>query len=252
MVGDDKAMNESLESKVAIVTGGSHGYGTGIAASLKKSGCRVYTTGRDLEALQKISQENQVKAIQADVTEPRDWDKLVNGVLEEEGRVDILVNNAGAGVAIKELERQTDDEISRAISTNLTGAIYGCRRVVGIMKEQKSGIIINIASVCAENAWPTWSVYSAAKAGIVQFSKCLYTELRESNIRVTAIIPSWGDTRFSEASNIKGAESDPSLSPRIMKPADMGDLVVSICQLPSHLVVPYLRVQPLVQEFNPM
>ncbi|MCK4626013.1 MAG: SDR family oxidoreductase [Phycisphaerae bacterium] len=243
-------MAENLSGLVAVVTGGSRGYGEGIAESLKNRGAEVWITGRDEEALKATAEKLGVRAVRADVTAPADWDRLFDDVLKAAGRLDILVNNAGAGVRVAPVAEQTDDEIFRSISVNLTGAILGCRRAAAVMKKQKSGTIVNISSICATEAWPGWAVYSAAKAGMVQFSKCLYAELREASVRVTTVIPSWGATQFSQASDI------PQLDERqrrlAIQPADIGELVAQICSLPSHLEVLDLTVLPMIQEIVPL
>ncbi len=90
-----------LKDKVAIVTGGSKGYGKGIAKVLKDNGCRVWIFSSNLESLKLSADELGVKYSICDITVPEDWDKAIKTVLDSENRIDILVNNAGAGVAIK-------------------------------------------------------------------------------------------------------------------------------------------------------
>ncbi len=243
-------MAESLSGLIAIVTGGSRGYGEGIAESLAKRGAEVWITGRDEEVLKATATRLGARAVRADVTVPADWDRLFDDVLKSAGKLDILVNNAGAGVRIAPVAEQTDDEIFQSISVNLTGAILGCRRAGPVMKKQKSGTIVNISSVCATEAWPGWAVYSAAKAGMVQFSKCLYAELREASVRVTTVIPSWGATDFHQASNIP--QGDEQQRSRAIQPGDIGEIVAQICSLPAHLEVLDMTVLPTIQEIVPL
>ncbi len=243
-------MAENLSELIAVVTGGSRGYGAGIAESLKKRGADVWITGRDEDALKAAAGRLGVRALRADVTVPADWDRLFDEVLKAAGRLDILVNNAGAGVRVAPVAEQTDDEISRSIAVNLTGAILGCRRAAPLMKKQKSGTIVNISSICATEAWPGWAVYSAAKAGMLQFSKCLYAELREASVRVTSVIPSWGATEFQQASDI--APLSDEQRKRSIQPGDIGELVAHICSLPSHLEVLDMTVLPMIQEIVPL
>jgi NAD(P)-dependent dehydrogenase (short-subunit alcohol dehydrogenase family) len=239
-----------LKGKSAIVTGGSRGYGTGIAEALKRRGVAVWVTGRDEVNLQAAAEKIGVQSIRADVSSSEDWDHVVEEVVERHGRIDILVNNAGGGIKIAPLQNQSDAEIEESVMINLTGAILGCRRVVPLMTREKSGTIINISSVCAREAWPGWSVYSAAKAGLVQFSRCLYTEVRDSGVRITSLIPSWGATNFLRAANLQGF--DPDTASRAIQPGDLGDVVVTICTLPPHLVIEDLVLWPLVQKVEPL
>jgi NAD(P)-dependent dehydrogenase (short-subunit alcohol dehydrogenase family) len=240
----------NLSGKTAIVTGGSKGYGSGIAEALRQKGVNVWITGRDELALISAAGRLGVNWLVADVTSPTDWDRLFDVVLAEGGGLDILVNNAGAGLRIAPLTDLTDDEILRSISVNLTGAVLGCRRAAKVMARQGSGTIINVSSACQNHAWPGWSVYSAAKAGLAQLTNCLYTELREKGVRVTTLVPSWGATEFLEAANLN--PFGPELAAECIQPEELGDLVATICELPPHLEIQDLTVWPLVQKVEPL
>jgi NAD(P)-dependent dehydrogenase (short-subunit alcohol dehydrogenase family) len=244
-------MNSELSNQVAIVTGGAKGYGAGITEALKRRGVNVWITGRDEKRLKEIAGKLNVHAVKADVTKPGDWDRLFDTVLKAgNGRLDILINNAGAGIKIAPTAEQTDQEIEESIAVNLTGAIFGSRRAAAIMCRQKSGTIINISSVCAREAWPGWAIYSAAKGGLIQFSKCLYTELRSAGVRVTSVIPSWGATEFSRAAGLSG--HDQETNAKCIQPVELGELIVNICALPPHLEIQDITVWPLVQEVMPL
>jgi len=236
--------------QVAIVTGGAKGYGAGIAAALKERGVHVWATGRDETALGSIGKELGVRTLRADVTSAEDWDALCDAVMQEHNRLDILVNNAGAGIRIAPAAELTDEEIRQCLAVNLAGPMLGCRRVAGIMKEAGSGTIINVSSVCQDKAWPGFAAYSAAKAGLAQFSKCLYTELREHGVRVTTLVPSWGATGFGEAAGLPPRSAD--LAAKCIQPRELGELVATVCELPAHLEIQDLTLWPLVQEVVPL
>lgn len=237
-----------LKDRKIIVTGGSEGYGRGIAYVLKKAGANVLITGRNLEKLRKTAKELSVDCIQADVSSGKDWDAL----LKAAGDIDVLVNNAGSGGKIALVCEQDDEAIISTINTNLTGVILGCSRAARVMIPRKKGTIINISSVCALYAWPSWSVYTAAKAGLAKFSHGLYTELRPHNIRVTCLTPSWGQTSFNNAANISGASENPALSDKCISPEELGNIVKSIIETPDHLAIPDVTVQPMIQDISPM
>ncbi|OPZ26913.1 MAG: putative oxidoreductase [Lentisphaerae bacterium ADurb.BinA184] len=244
----------TLEGKAAVVTGGSKGYGRGIAGALAAAGARVWITGRSETALGEAAAATGAAAIRADATSPGDWDRVFKTVLNAAGRLDILVNNAGGGVRIAPMDEQTDEAIAESIALNLTGVLYGCRRAAPVMKRQGGGIIINVSSGCALHAWPGWAPYSAAKAGLNQFSHCLYTELRASGVRVTTVTPYWGATDFTQAAGI--AHVHPAATPEIrrqcIQPQEMGSLVVNLCAMPPHLEVPDIVIQPTVQPIEPL
>ncbi|MEQ1854403.1 MAG: SDR family oxidoreductase [Chthoniobacteraceae bacterium] len=241
-------MNASLKDQIVIVTGGSRGYGAGIAEALARAGARVWITGRGETALRAAADRMAplgVRSVRADVSSGADWDRLLDDVLRIAGRLDILVNNAGDGVRIGPAADQTDDSILRSIASNLTGSILGCRRAAAIMQRQGAGLIINVGSVCANHAWPGWSVYSAAKAGLLQFTRCLLTEMRPHGVRVTSVIPSWGRTDFTEGAGLPPRE--PGVLEKCIGPDDLGALIVRIAELPPHLVAEEITLWPMVQ-----
>jgi NAD(P)-dependent dehydrogenase (short-subunit alcohol dehydrogenase family) len=243
-------MSSSLKGAKAIVTGGSRGYGAGIAAVLVERGAQVWITGRDEAALCKAEKATGAKAIKADVTSPPDWDRVFEIVASRDKRLDILINNAGAGINIAPTADQKDAEIAASIAVNLTGAIYGCRRAAKLMIPRKSGTIINVLSVCATQAWPGFGPYSAAKAGLMQFTKCLYTELRPHGVRATSVIPSWGNTDFGRA--LGYPPPPPKEAAKRIQPRELGELIASICELPAHLAIQDVTLWPLVQKVEPL
>jgi short-subunit dehydrogenase len=117
------------------------------------------------------------------------------------------------------------------------------------MQAQGSGTIVNISSICDRECWPGFSIYGAAKAGLLAFSQHLYVELRSHGVRVTCVTPSWGATDFGEAAGLERAADD--LRAKVTQPDELGELVAQICELPDHLVIPTLTVLPLVQEIVP-
>jgi NADP-dependent 3-hydroxy acid dehydrogenase YdfG len=236
----------NLAGKKAIVTGGSGGYGKGIAAAFKQAGAEVWITGRNEQKLQAAAAELGVHAVLADISSGKDWDN----VMKQVGSVDILINNAGGGGSIHPLSEQSDEEIISAINNNLTGTLLGCARAAKIMQQKKSGLIVNISSVCALYAWPAWSVYTAAKAGLSKFSHGLYTELRPYGVRVFCVTPSWGATGFNTAANIPAFTAEQSA--KAIQPSEMGKLILELAELPDHLNITDITIQPLIQDINPM
>jgi NAD(P)-dependent dehydrogenase (short-subunit alcohol dehydrogenase family) len=234
-----------LSPSTVIVTGGSRGYGAGIAAAFVKSGARVWITGRDEARLRETAARVGASPFIADVADGSAWDRLFGEVLEATGRLDVLVNNAGEGVRIGEASAQDDASVERSIASNLTGAILGCTRAARVMGGQGSGLIVNIGSACSTHAWAGWGVYSAAKAGLLMFSRCLLAELRPHGVRVTSILPSWGQTDFTEGANLP--PRDPAVLAKCISPDEIGDLVVQLSRLPAHLLTEEVKLWPMVQ-----
>lgn len=243
-------MPTPLSGQTALVTGGSKGYGAGIASALKAAGASVWITGRDDAALASTAASLGVSHLRADVTAAADWDRAIAAATRTSGRLDILVNNAGGGIKIAPTEEQSDESIAAAIALNLTGVIYGARRAARIMRQQGSGTIVNISSVAGHHAWPTWGVYGAAKAGLNHFSKSLYLELRPHGVRVMTVTPSWGATDFTDAAGI--GPRDAATLAQCIKPAELGRIVADHCALPTHLCVQETILWPMVQEVSPL
>ena len=233
-------------NRIVLITGASSGYGKAIAKAFKQSGDTVIMTARNAQRLEAARAEvGGDLAFSMDVTLPADWDKAVGLIAEKYGRLDVLVNNAGGGITIKEVSEFTPEEIDATIKLNLNSVIYGCRAFAPMLRAQKGGTIINISSVCARQCWPTWSVYAAAKAGVLNFSKGLYLELRPFGVRVTCVVPSSASTGFQSACGI-GETTD------LLLPEDIAETVRYVADLPARAVVEDVTVWGIDKQVNPL
>ena len=231
--------------RVIVITGGTSGYGYATAEKFAKSGDKVIVVARTASAVEETKNALGVDGFAADITKEEDWIVLRDYVSEKYGCIDILINNAGGGVVIKPFLEQTSEQITYSIDLNLTGMMWGCKTFAPMMVEKKSGTIINVASACATHCWPNFSVYAAAKTGMLSFSKSLYVELRAQGIRVTCMIPGAGESNFSV-----NAGMEPY--PLIMKSADFAQAIVDVCNLPMHIVVEDMTVWGIDQELIPL
>jgi 3-oxoacyl-[acyl-carrier protein] reductase len=187
-------VSELLAGKVAIVTGASRGIGRAIALQLAGAGGKVVvnyasssTAAEELVA--QISQSGgEAMAIKADVSQPEEIDALFAQTMAAWGRVDVLVNNAGITRDTLLLRMKLEDWQS-VIDLNLTGVFLCTRAASKIMLKQKSGRIINIASVAGQMGNPGQANYSAAKAGVIGFTKTVAKELASRQITVNAVAP---------------------------------------------------------------
>lgn len=237
---------KKMEGKIVLITGGSNGYGKASAKKLTREGAIVIIAARNPETLAAAQSETGCADIfPMDVTKYEDWKKVYDFIVQKYGRLDVLVNNAGGGIAIKSVTDQTVEEINQSIALNLNGAIYGTNVFSGLMKAQNSGTIINVSSVCAKEAWPGWSIYAAAKWGMLGFSKGAYVDLRPYNVRVTCLIPASATTGFESAAHLTGTEHKLTVE-------DIAESVLYICTLPQHAVVEELTIWGIDQEVNPL
>ena len=232
-----------MKDKVVFITGGTSGFGKATAERFAQEGARVIIAARSQDALDAVSAAVGCDALRMDVTDYDAW--LRAYILERYGRLDVLINNAGGGIAIKPAAEQTKDEIDRAVALNLNSVIYACSVFAPVFMEQRTGTIINLSSVCARECWPTWGVYGAAKAGVLNFSKSLYLELRPYGVRVTTLIPAASRTGFNPAAGLQASDHD-------LVPSDIAQTALYICRLPQHAVVEDVTVWGMDQEVNPL
>ncbi len=197
-------MKLPLEGKVAIVTGGSRGIGAAIAALLAEDGAAVVVSGRDADRLERTVKEleaqgHAVLPVVADAATREDAERLVEAAKARFGRVDILVNNAGItrdGLLL----RMKDEDWDRVIEVNLRGAFLMTRAVSKAMVRQKSGgRIVNMASTAGVMGNAGQVNYSAAKAGLIGFTKAAARELAHWSILVNAVAPGLIETDMAAA-----------------------------------------------------
>jgi 3-oxoacyl-[acyl-carrier protein] reductase len=183
-----------LENKVAIITGASRGIGRATAIALAEQGARVVinyassSTAAEELVKQIEAQGGEAIAQQADVSQVDQVDALIKAAIDKWGQIDVLVNNAGITKDTL-LLRMKPEDWQAVINLNLTGVFLCTRAVAKIMLKQKSGRIINIASVAGQMGNPGQANYSAAKAGVIGFTKTVAKELAPRGITVNAVSP---------------------------------------------------------------
>jgi 3-oxoacyl-[acyl-carrier protein] reductase len=184
--------------KIVVMTGAAGGIGRAAGAAFAKEGASLVLTDIRADALAETAsllggESRRVSIFVHDVTRPESWEALVGKVLEDRGRIDVLVNIAGVVEpgAVGELAL---GKIERQVSVNLLGTIFGCRAVVPVMKRQRSGKIVNIASLGGIVPMPGEAVYSATKFGIRGYSLSLAAELQGTPVGLTVVCPDSVDT----------------------------------------------------------
>lgn len=193
----------SLEGKTAIVTGGSRGIGRHIALALAERGANVAINYRSSKGgADEVTSEIEklrVKgmAIQADISQMSEARKVVEQTQQEWGRVDILVNNAGI-TRDKSMKQMTDEDWQAIIDTNLNSVFATCSQVSPIMIDQEYGRIINISSFVGQSGNFGQANYSAAKGGVIAFTKTMALEMAKYDITVNAIAPGFIETEMLE------------------------------------------------------
>ena len=183
-----------LEDRVAIVTGGAKGIGRSIACLLAEEGAKVVIADIDLERASESSDDINKKGLHAypirvDVADPESIKKMVKKVVSEYNRVDILVNNAGI-LHSTPIEDITVDEWDDMMNINLRGAFFASKEVLSVMKERRSGRIINISSLAGRmGGYANGVAYSASKAGLIGLTQAMARRVAEYGITINAVAP---------------------------------------------------------------
>lgn len=197
------AAGAELIDKVAIVTGASRGIGRAVALALAAAGAHIVvnyarsSAAADEVTAQIIANGGSAIALQADVSQGDQVEALIKATMEKWGRVDVLINNAGI-TRDTLLLRMKPEDWQAVIDLNLTGVFLCTRAVSKIMLKQRSGRIINIASVAGLMGNPGQANYSAAKAGVIGFTKTVAKELAGRSITVNAVAPGFIKTDMTE------------------------------------------------------
>jgi NADP-dependent 3-hydroxy acid dehydrogenase YdfG len=204
---------KNIAGKVVVITGASSGLGEAAARLLSAEGAIVVLGARRVERLKSLVDEltfsnGKALAIPTDVTDHTQVKALVDTAVETYGRIDVMINNAGI-MPRAPLERLTIDDWDRTIDVNMKGVLYGIAAALPYMKEQKSGQIINIASVAGHKVNPNGIVYAATKHAVRAISEGLRQEVKPYNIRTTVISPGAVDTELPDSS------TDPELRARV-------------------------------------
>jgi NAD(P)-dependent dehydrogenase (short-subunit alcohol dehydrogenase family) len=234
---------ETLKGKVALVTGGGGGLGQATCRTLAAAGAIVISAdvSRDLA-------ENVCGAIRAeggralpcrlDFTAEGQVEQVIDQVVAEHGRLNVLINNAGVDVTAP-IEDLSVADWDRIIDVNLRGPFLMSRKVLGVMRRQGSGHIVNIVSTAARRAWANASAYHASKWGLLGFSHALHVEARPHRVKVTAVIAGGMRTPFL-------TERFPDLDPGLLQdPANVAETIRFVLGQPAESVIPEIMVIPM-------
>jgi NAD(P)-dependent dehydrogenase (short-subunit alcohol dehydrogenase family) len=191
--------------KVWFITGAGSGIGTGIAKAALKAGDRVVATGRNLDkvrsALRDVVSEN-LAFIQLDVADERQAKTAIEEAVNRFDRIDVLVNNAGYNL-LGNFEEMTTVDINNQMSTNFYGVVYVMRAVLPVMRQQRSGHIINISSMAGVIGFKHCAAYAASKFAVEGLSLSVAPEVERFGIKVTLVEPGFFRTELLDAQNAK-------------------------------------------------
>lgn len=247
-----------MKNKVILVTGGSSGIGLSICNKLADTGYIVYGTSRN----SRNESHNGYKLVNLDVEDETSIIKCIENIIEKEGRIDVIINNAGLGI-MGAVEDCNDAEIAKAFNVNVFGLVRVTRTVLPYMRAQKSGLIINIASIAGHMGLPYRGFYSASKAAVHRITESLRLEVRNFGVKACIIDPGDFNTNISNnrvvSNNIlKGSvyadetkRIEAMINSEINKSLDaeiIGNLVLKILNTPEPKT--YYRIGKISQKLS--
>ena len=192
---------KALEGKVALVTGGARGIGKAVILKLAQQGCDITVSDIDLQGIERVKEEVEALgsgciAVKADISNPDEVKKTVESTVERFKKIDILVNNAGI-TRDNLLMRMKEEDWDLVLRVNLKGAFLCTQKVIRGMMKQRSGKIINMASVVGLVGNAGQVNYAASKAGLIGFTKSVAKEVASRNIQVNAVAPGYIETEMT-------------------------------------------------------
>jgi NADP-dependent 3-hydroxy acid dehydrogenase YdfG len=195
----------SLQGAVVAVTGASAGIGRECALAFAREGARVAVCARRADRLEAVAEAvramgGEAWVMAADVGDPEQVRRFVQGTISRFGRLDVLVNNAGYGVRGR-VEDTPLQSYRRLMEVNYIGTVAGCQAALPVMRRQKSGVIINVSSIVGHRALPTGGAYAATKAAQISLTEALRAELKGSGVHASSVHPIGTTTEFGEVAD---------------------------------------------------
>jgi 3-oxoacyl-[acyl-carrier protein] reductase len=234
---------QTLENKVALITGGSKGIGYGVAQVLMREKMKVMITSRSAKAADDAAAElnrsggGEAIGIEADVRDLKSQEKAVAKLKERWGGLDVLIANAGVGY-FGSIDVLTPEQWQETIDTNLTGVFYSVKAALSDLKQSK-GYVITIASLAGTNFFAGGSAYNASKFGLVGFTQAMMLDVRNAGIKVSTIMPG------SAATNFNHAEPSSKDAWKI-QPEDIGQIVLDLLQMHPRTLPSKIEVRPSI------
>jgi NADP-dependent 3-hydroxy acid dehydrogenase YdfG len=245
----------TIADKVVVITGASSGIGASTAKLLARHGAKVVLGARRKDRIDAVVQEicaagGQAMGFAADVTKRAEVEALIQGAVDSFGRVDVLVNNAGI-MPIAPIQAFKVEEWDRQIDVNIKGVLYGVAAALPQMQKQKSGHIINLASVIGIKVFaPGGVVYGATKAAVRVLTEGLRMELHSQNIRCTIISPGAIATELPKSSSEEATRKNLREFYKMAIPADsIARAIAYAIEQPAEVEIDEVVIRPTVQDF---
>lgn len=239
-------MNKSI-----LISGGTKGIGKSFVIKLLEEGHKVATFSRNQNNVDLLTKElsqtyspDNYLVLQSDVREESSVKKMVKEVVSKFGQIDILINNAGTGY-FRDSDQMDLIKFQEMIQTNIVGVALLTKHVVPIMKELKSGLIINIASISGKVAFANGEFYSATKFGVMGYSQAIRAELAPFGIKVSTICPGMIKTDFFDEEELERRKKIwNGKVPQMLDVGDISRIVSLICSQSEHADIQDITIMP--------
>ncbi len=237
-------MNPPPKQLQAIITGASSGIGKATALAFAKSGINLALIARSKDKLSAVANAVQAVGVTAqaypiDLADLGSVKEQISTISQNLGRVDILVNNAGIGYT-NSLDNTPLEEWQQVLDLNLTSVFQCIQGVLPQMRQQKTGTIINVASIAAYNAFPDWGAYSVSKAGLIALTKALAVEERSNGVRAVTIAPGAVNTPIWDTDTVQAdLNREAMLTPEIVARS-----ILHAALLPTQAVIETMTIMP--------
>lgn len=239
-------MNARLQGQVVVVTGAGRGLGRALAEAFAAEGASLVLGARSTPEIDELAGLlPDAIAIQTDVRNSTDVERLVEAALAEYEKIDVMINNAGVAI-YGPLETMTADDIHLMVDTNVKGVIQGSLAAYRAMKEQRRGLIINIASIAGKIYLPNESVYGATKWAVNGFSGALRAEAAAHGVKVSCVFPGGIDTPFWKSQEYLPFPDHLDPERDFMNPAEVAQSVLQLALGSDRYVVPELVMLPMI------
>ena len=231
-----------LKNKIAIVTGGGSGFGTGIVKKFIQEGAKVVVADINLENAEKVAMASGGFAVEVDVSNSLSFKNMVDKTLEKFGKIEIMVNNAGITHLPNSMENISEVEFDNIFAVNSKSVFFSAKYLVPKMTSIGGGNILNVASTAGISPRPNLSWYNATKGWMISATKAMAIELASKRIRVNALAPVAGETpllkSFMGGDTPEKREKFLSTIPigRFSTPNDMGNAACFLCSEEASMI----------------
>ena len=243
-------MNNTLDGKVALVTGASSGIGRATALALSRAGARVAVGARRGDRLKSLAREapGEMLVLDLDVTDRGSVEEAVAATVDGFGSLDVLVNNAGLMLSGPILGADTT-EWTRMVGTNLLGSMYAVHAALPHLLDSR-GAVVQISSTSGRTSSAASAVYSATKFGVNAFAEALRQEVTEQGVRVVVLEPGFVSTELADhitVPAIRDMARTMAASMRTLRPEDIASAVLYAVTQPDHVAVNEILIRPTDQ-----